>query len=243
MDDAALREQFKINAMHGHDVGVWVCEGSGMYLTPVLFMLSMCPEPLPRPFLVKWKGEAAPPRTFRKHNALPLIYSECGRLPPWPYHVHLFAPQAPTARAVEQTSGLYDWTWVVPISGIILIFDERYDRPLSTFSLNRWLDRSHTAKPNSPLAWVQDQHVPYVIAALGYDEATTTLEQFRSHHDLAAEVLVLPGPPLADARRRPNLNQSSSIFSAVFERQQLAIDRDYAKSVVDSLFKQIESAR
>jgi len=243
MDDVALREQFKINAMHGHDVGVWVCEGSGMYLSPVLFMLSMCPEPLPRPFLVKWKGETVPPRAFRKHNALPLIYSECGRLPPWPYHVHLFAPQAPTANVVEQTSGLHDWSWVVPISGIILIFDEKYDRPPSGFSLTRLIDRSSAQKPNSPLAWVQDQHVPYVIAALGYDEATTSLEQFRHHHNFAAEVPVLPGPPLADARRRPSLSQSSSIFSSVFERQQLVIDRDYAKSVLDGLFKQIEHTR
>ena len=44
--------------MHGHDVGVWVCEGSGLGLSPCLFMQAVCPYPLPRSLLVKWKPAA-----------------------------------------------------------------------------------------------------------------------------------------------------------------------------------------
>src|SRR5512143_1740431 len=99
MGDTLLQQRFRINAMHGHDVGVWVSEGSGLSLSPVLFMQALCPYPVPRPFFVKWKSAVSPPKAFRKEGALPLIYSECGRIPPWPYHLHLFSPQVPIVRA------------------------------------------------------------------------------------------------------------------------------------------------
>jgi len=238
MDDVALRQQFRINAMHGHDVGVWVCEGSGLSLSPVLFMQAVCPEPAPRSLLVRWKPATVPPSAFKKDGALPLVYSESGRLPPWPYHLHLFAPQAPSAHALEQTSSLQDWSWTVPVIGIILIFNQRYDRPPSTLFFNRLINRSR--KPNTPLAWVQDQQLPYVIAALGYEDAPDSLRQFRGRYDLAADIPVLPGPALADARRRNQGSQSSGMFSSVFEHQQLAFDREYARVVLDRLFRQIE---
>lgn len=239
MDDVSHGQQFKINAMHGHDVGVWVCEGSGISLSPVLLMQAVCPEPAPRRLLVKWKSATVPPKPFRKEGALPLVYSECGRLPPWPYHLHLFAPQAPIVQALERSSRLQDWSWTVPVIGIILIFSQQYDRPPSALSINRLLDRSSAPKPNTPLAWVQDQHLPYVIAALGYDEATTSVEQFRSQHHLAADIPVLPGSPLFDARPR-NEDTSSGMFSSVFEHQKLAFDREYARTVLAGLFQQIK---
>ena len=240
MDDVERRQQFKINAMHGHDVGVWVCEGSGISLSPVLFMQAMCPEPAPRLFLVKWKSAAVPPKAFRKDRALPLIYTECGRLPPWPYHLHLFAPQAPITRAFEQTSGLHDWTWAVPVIGIILIFNQKYDRPPSLLSFNRLINRSQSPKPNAPLAWAMDQHLPFVIAALGYED--DPVQQLRSRYDLAEDVPVLPGPVLADARRQTQDNQSS-MFSSVFEHQKLAFDREFARAVLAELLQQIERTR
>jgi hypothetical protein len=243
MDDVSLRQQFRINAMHGHDIGVWVCEGSGLSLSPVLFMQAVCPEPVPRLLLVKWKSAAAPPKTFRKDAALPLIYSECGRLPPWPYHLHLFAPQTPVAHAVEQTTGLQDWSWAVPIVGIILIFNQKYDHPPSALSFDRLIDRSKSPKRNESLAWVQDQHLPYVIAALGYEDAFDSLQQFRDRYDVAADIPVISGPALADARQRKQSSQSSGMFSSVFEHQQLAFDREYARAVLDRLFQLIEPKR
>ena len=35
--------------------GVWVCEGSGLGLSPTLFLQALCPDPDPRSLLVKWK--------------------------------------------------------------------------------------------------------------------------------------------------------------------------------------------
>jgi hypothetical protein len=242
MNDVSLRQQYRINAMHGHDVGVWVCEGSGLSLSPVLFMQAVCPEPTPRLLLVKWKSATVPPRAFRKDSALPLVYSECGRMPPWPYHLHLFAPQAPIAQALEQTSGLQDWSWAVPVIGIIVIFNQRYDRPPSALSFKRLLNRSKPAPVQTLLTWVQNQRVPYVVAALGYGETRDDLLQFRRLHDLAAEIPVLPGPALTDAQPRGQ-DKSSSMFSSIFEHRQLAFDRDYARAVLDRLFQQIERER
>ena len=226
--------------MHGHDVGVWVCEGSGLSLSPVLFMQAVCPEPAPRLLLVKWKSTDLPPRAFRKDRALPLIYSECGRLPPWPYHLHVFAPQAPITHTFEQTSGLQDWAWTVPVIGIILIFNQKYDRPPSTLSFNRLINRSRSPRPNTSLAWVKDQHLPFVIAALGYEEEP--VQQLRGRYDLSDDVSVLPGPALADARRQTQDSQSS-MFSSVFEHQKLAFDPEYARAVLNGLLQQIERTR
>jgi hypothetical protein len=241
MDDVSQRQQYKINAMHGHDVGIWVCEGSGISLSPVLFMQAVCPEPTPRLLMVKWKSAAVPPKPFHKEGALPLVYSDCGRLPSWPYYLHLFAPQAPITHALEQSSSLHDWQWTVPVSGIIVIFNQKYDRPPSALSFDRLLKRSQSRQLSTSLAWVQDQHLPYVIAALGYEETPDSLQLFRDHYELTADVPVIPGPALVDGR--PRNPETSGMFSSVFAHQQLVIDREYAKAVLARLLQQIGRER
>jgi len=232
--------------MHGHDVGVWVCEGSGLSLSPCLFMQALCPYPVPRPLLVKWKQAAAPPKAFRKAGALPLVYTECGRIPPWPYHLHLLAPQAPIVHAFEQASGLQDWSIGVPVIGIILIFDQKYDRPPSALSLDRLLNRSKTPPPeaNSSLTWVRDQHLPYVVAVLGCDDTLDFIREFRSRHDLGAEIPVLPGPALANAGHHgAQGDQTGGTFSSMFERRKVVLDGDYAKAVLGALYQLTERKR
>ena len=226
--------------MHGHDVGVWVCEGSGISLSPVLFMQAVCPEPTPRLLLVKWKSTAVPPKPFRKDGALPLVYSDCGRLPPWPYYLHLFAPQAPIAQALEQSSSLHDWSWTVPVIGIIVIFNQKYDHPPSTMSFDRLLKRS--PKSSTPLTWVQEQRLPCVIAALDYEDTPASIQLFRQHYDLTDEIPVMPGPALIDLLPR-NQDTSSGMFSSMFVHQKLGIDPDYAQAVLNGLLRQIDRER
>jgi hypothetical protein len=239
MDDISRQPQFRINAMHGHDVGIWVCEGSGLFLSPVLFMQALCPDPAPRPLLVKWKPATVPPKAFQKDGALPLVYSECGRLPESPYHLHLFAPQAPVAEAVEQESKLQDWAWAVPIVGLILIYDRKYDHAPPPFSLNRLFGQSQPPPRSTPLEWVQDQGRPYVIAALGYEETLASLAQFRQRYNLADGVPIVPGPAPADARQRSGA-EDSGLFSSMFAQQKLTLDREYAQTVLQVLLQQIE---
>jgi len=238
MDDVSQRQQFKINAMHGHDIGLWVSEGSGLSLSPVLFMQAINRAAEPRPLLVKWKADTEPPKPFRKEGALSLVYSDCGRLPAWPYYVHLFAPQAPVMQALHDTSNLPDWAWTVPISGIVMIFSRQYDRPPSAFSLDRLLKRS--PQPRTPLAWAEAQQLPIVIAALGYDNSQAAYEEFRERYHLPPEMPVIPGPALANERKP---DSQGGMFSTVFERQQVVFDKDYAAVVLDKLLKQIEHKR
>lgn len=233
--------------MHGHDVGVWVCEGSGLSLSPCLFMQALCPYPLPRALFVKWKSAAALPKAFHKAEALPLTYSECGRIPPWPYHLHLFSPQVPIVHAFEQTSGLQDWSFAVPVIGIIVTYDQKYDRPPSALSLDRLINRSSSSKkPRGTLDWVRAQHLPYVVAALGYGDSADSMREFRGRHDLGAEIPVLPGPALADAKRRSDQgqgDQSSGTFSSMFQHRKLTLDEEYARAVLGALYQMIERRR
>ncbi len=224
--------------MHGHDVGVWVCEGSGLSLSPCLFMQALCPDPAPRPLLVKWKHSGTPPKPFRSSGTLALIYTEVGRIPPWPYHLHLFSPQAPVVRDFEQASGLQDWHLTVPVIGIIVIFDKKYDRPPAMPPLNQLFNRSKSLKPNGPLDWVRAQQLPYVVVTLGYDDAPIAEQQFRNRHEIASDIPVVRGPALADARQRND--QTSSMFSSVFEHQKLVFDRESAKAVLSTLYRLVE---
>jgi len=229
--------------MHGHDVGVWICEGSGLSLSPVLFMQAVCPNPIPRPLRVKWKTAAAPPKAFRKEGVLSLVYSECGRIPPWPYHLHLLAPQAPIAQAFEQESNLQDWSIAVPVIGIIVIFDQKYDRPPTTLSWNRLINRSKSPQPetNRSLTWARGQNLPYVIAALGYEDASYSVQQFRSRYDLSADIPVLFGSAPADPRQHgAQGGQSSGMFSSMFERRKVTLDGDYARAVLGKLYQLAE---
>ncbi len=246
MEDTAVLQQNKINAMHGHDVGVWICEGSGLSLSPVLFMQAVCPHPPPRLLRVKWKPASEPPKAFKKDRTLPLVYTECGRVPPWPYHLHLFAPQAPIADAFEQESSLPDWSIVVPLIGIVVIFNEQYDRPPSALSWSRLINRSKPPQPetNRSLDWARGQHLPCVIAALGYDDTASTIQQFRSRYDLSADIPVLFGPAPADARQKgAEGDQSSGMFSTMFERRKVTLDGDYAKAVLGKLFQLAERSK
>ena len=246
MEDTAHLQRFKINAMHGHDVGVWICEASGLSLSPVLYMQAVCPHPPPRPLLVKWKTEADPPRAFKKEGVLPLVYSECGRVPPWPYHLHLLTPQAPVAQAFEQESGLQDWSIAVPVIGIIVIFDQKYDHPPSALSWNRLFNRSKVpqVESNRSLAWARSQNLPYVIAALGYEDAFDSVQQFRSRYGLTADSPVLFGPPPVDASlRRAQGEQSGGMFSSMFERRKVTMDDEYARAVLGKVYHLAERSK
>jgi hypothetical protein len=242
MNNPSDAQHFTINAMHGHDAGVWVCEGSGLGLSPVLFLQALCPDPAPRPLLIKWKQAVTPPKSFRSTGTLPLIYSEGGRLPPWPNYLHLFAPQVPIAKSFEQESGLQDWHLIVPVLGIIVIVDRQYD-PLPGLFSWRGLKSSLTSsnpKRNPSLEWAQAQHLPLVIAALGYEESPLTRGQLRSRYGVTDDVVIVPGPVLSDVRRKAS-SQSSGMLASAFEPQQLTLDREYARHVMSVLHQQVVS--
>ena len=227
--------------MHGHDAGVWICEGSGLGLGPTLFLQALCPDPAPRPLLVKWRQNSAPPKHFRATGTVPLIYSEGGPLAPWPYYLHLFAPQAPIAHHFELESNLQDWHLTVPILGIVVIFDRKHDAVPASLSLN-WLRRNSAGhRPRSQtLAWAQAQQLPLVVAALDYDLMAEFEEDLRGRYDIAADIPIVPGPTLADARRRAG---SGGIFAFTFEPQQVTLDKEFARHVMTVLYQQVVAAQ
>lgn len=241
MNDSELMQRFRINALHGNDVGVLVCEGSGISISPCLFMLSVCPALAPHPLFVKWKNTIPPPKAFRKAGTLPLIYSDCGRVPPWPYYLHLFSPQMPAARSFEQESGWQDWSFPVRMIGLVVIFDKKHDAPLSWDFLS-WLikgPQSAAPKKNSSLDWVRAQQLPYVIAALGYDDAPSSEDEFRSRYGIAADIPIVPGPDLADEKKPEGTRSSAqdNLLSSVLGPRRLAFDEAHARAVLGALFR------
>ncbi len=238
MTESSDVQQFKINAMHGRDAGIWICEGSGLGLGPILFLQALCPNPEPRPLLVKWRSAAPPPKAFQSSRTLPLIYTEAGNLPPWPNFIHLFAPQAPIASKFEADGRLSDWHLTVPLLGIIVLFDRRHDTPSASLSLS-WLRRSTASansKKNGALEWARAQQLPLVIGALGYDNTPTYAEHLRGRYDIPPNIPIAPGPLPADVKRQ---QANSGMFALSFDRQQVSLDKDYARHVMHLLYQQV----
>ena len=244
MNNPSDAQQFTINAMHGHDAGVWVCEGSGLGLSPTLFLQALCPDPDPRPLLVKWKSAGAPPKPFRSTKTAPLVYSEISHLAPWPYYLHLFTPQAPVARNFELESGLPDWQLTVPVLGIVVTFDRQYDPQPPLFSWRGFKNSVTSANPksNRSLAWARARHLPLVIAALGYDNTLAFEGQLRSRYDIPDGIPIVPGPELADARRKAGKSDGGMLAFA-FTPQQIALDKEYARRVMSVLYQQVAASQ
>jgi hypothetical protein len=242
MDNSSDAQQFTINAMHGRDAGVWVCEGSGLGLSPTLLLQALCPDREPRALLVKWKSAAAPPKSFRSTRTLPLVYSEIERLPPWPHYLRLFAPQAPIAEKFELDSGLQDWQLTVPVLGIIVTFDRQYDPQPPVFSWRGFKNTLTATNPktNRTLGWARAQHLPIVIAALGYDHTLAFEEQLSRRYDIPNDIPIVPGPTLADARRK---SSDSGPLAFAFTPQQITLDREFARRVMSVLYQPIEKQR
>jgi len=242
MNDLSDAQRFTINAMHGHDAGVWVCEGSGLGLSPTLFLQALCPDPDPRLLLVKWKHTAAPPKHFRSTGTLPLVYSEGDHIAPWPYYLHLFAPQEPIADKFELVSGLQDWQLIVPVLGIVVIFDQKYDPQPSLFSWRGFRNSvtSTNQKSNRSLEWARAQRLPMVIAALGYDNTSAFQEQIHGRYEITDDIPIVPGPELANLKRKGG---SGGMFSFAFEPQQIALDKEFARHVMSVLYQQVSAAQ
>ncbi len=195
-----MLSHYIVKATHGSDVGIWVCEASGILISPFLFIQAVCPARFPRSVTVKRQLSDAPPRFFSQSDEFPFIYGECGRLPAWQSYLHLFSIEIPAARPFERESGFGDWQFPVRMGGAVVMFDRRSDDDATgrlAYWLRTTLSPSAQAK-NRTLAWVKDQGVPLVVAALGYSAGRFAEDQFRWRYGVPPDSPVVPGPALVD---------------------------------------------
>src|SRR5512136_263035 len=116
-----------VKATHGSDVGIWVCEASGILISPFLFIQAVCPARFPRSVTVKRQPSDSPPKSFRKSEDFSFIYGECGRLPAWQSTMHLFSIGIPAVRSFERECNLDDWQFPVRMVGAVVTFNRRSD--------------------------------------------------------------------------------------------------------------------
>lgn len=236
----------KVNATHGDDVGVWVCEGSGILISPCLFIQSVCPGQVPLSLSVKWQTAGPPPRSLRKTEAVPLMYGECGRVLHRPGYLHLFSAQVPVTRSFELESVLRDWQFPVRMVGIVVIFDRKSDNTTAYWFLRAF--KPSLQSTNRTLDWAKAQQLAFVIAAMGYSPDRFSEDQFRHRYGLEARVPVVPGPALVDGSR-PSLGRRGTQAQAeqgtwsFFGGRKLRFDPEYAKQVLGTLFREVEKSR
>jgi hypothetical protein len=234
----------EVNTTHGNDVGVWVCEGSGILISPCLFIQSVCPAQAPLSVSVKWRQAGPPPKFFRKSEAIPLLYGECGRIPHRQSYLHLFSIEVPATRPFERESVLRDWQFPVRMVGVVVLWDKRSDDTAAYQFLSAF--KPSIQSKNRTLDWAKVQRLAFVIATMGYGIAPFSEDQFRRRYGLASHVPIVPGPSLVDGslqsmgRRGTNAQAERSILP-IFGGRKLSFDSEYAKQVLGALCKVVET--
>jgi len=234
-----------VKATHGSDVGIWVCEASGILISPFLFIQAACPARFPRSVTVKRQPSDSPPRSFRKSEALSFIYGECGQLPAWQSYVHLFSIGIPATRPFELECGLGDWQFPVRMAGAVVTFDKRSDDGATgrlIYRLHRAFNPSAQSK-NRTLEWVKAQGLPFVVAAVGYDTRGFAEDRFRRRFGVPPHTPIVTGPALADESPRDAASTGgrSVVSLPLLGSRKVKFAVEYAKQVLGVLCKLIET--
>ncbi len=240
----AMLNHYIVRATHGSDVGIWICEASGILISPFLFMQAVCPPRFPRSVTVKRQPSAPPPRSFSKSEELSFIYGECGRLPAWQSYMHLFSVEIPLVRPFERECGLGDWQFPVRMAGAVVTFDRRSDND-ATGRLTRRVQSIF--KPSAPpenrtLEWVKAQGIPFVVAALGYNTGDFSEDRFRQRFGVPPDSPIVTGPTLADEPRDAAAPGGRSVISwPLLGGRKVKFAAEYGRQILGVLCKLIET--
>ena len=229
-----------VKATHGSDMGIWVCEASGILISPFLFIQAVCPARFPRSVSVKWQPSGSPPKPFGKSEALSFIYGECGRVPPWQSYLHLFSLEIPATRPFERKCALSDWQFPARMGGVVVTFDKRSDDDATgrlAYRLQSAFNPSAQSK-NRTLTWVKAQGLPFVVAAMGYNTGRFTEDRFRQRYGLELHSPIVTGPSLADAASPAG---RSVVSWPLMGGRKVKFAAEYAKQVLSVLCKLIET--
>jgi hypothetical protein len=229
-------------------VGIWLCEGSGLEISPCQFMQSACVAPAPRSLEAKWnRRDSLPPKPFRKKGTIPLLFGETNRGRQAEQPIYLFSLAAPAVRPFERECNLTDWQLPVPIAGIVAIFNRQFEGQMrrSLGDELMQLFRSTPSPEQQTIGWVEAQRLPFVIAAIGYDSDLNTAACFRERFALGSDIPVITGPGLIDERileekrRHPEGVGPSAFFQTMLTGGQMIIEEDYSQRVLETLYQRI----
>ncbi len=242
-----MLSHYIVKATHGTDVGIWVCEASGILISPFLFIQAVCPARFPRSVTVRRQPSDSPPKSFSKSDEFSFIYGECGRLPAWQSYMHLFSIEIPAVRPFERECGLSDWQFPVRMGGAVVTFDRRSDED-ATSRLVRELQglfKPSALVTNRTLEWVKAQGIPFVVAALGYDTGNFAEDRFRRRFGIPPHSPIVTGPALADETPREAASSGgrSVVTWPLMGGRRVKFSPNYGKQVLGVLCTLIEAQR
>jgi len=174
---------------HADAAGIWICSLSEQSLAPVLFMQAACAGRLPTETLIKWAGEHRSPKPFRRSGSVSLLRGECGIIPLVGHPLHVYSTRLVETVPFERDSALSDWELPVPIAGIVALVENRPSQETTAR-----LFRAIKPAPSRALTWIMAQELPWVIAAVGYDDENISEDTFRELYKLPSYVPIIPGP-------------------------------------------------
>lgn len=239
MDQNLMIENKLSDNLNHNDAGIWICECSGISISPCLLMQALCSESYPQPATATWNKDGLPPKPFQKTRTIPLLYGKCSRPLQKPGSLHLFSIQSPVAPAFEQSSQLQEWQFPINIRAIIVLFDQRHNRPGAETFFEQVLGKiTPTASVNNhTLAWVKAQQLPFVVAAANENATPQDETRFRQRYQLPANIPIISGPALSDERLKAN---NAGLFQFLFSGQRVSFAREYAQHILEILNPLIE---
>jgi hypothetical protein len=241
----AMMRHYIVKATHGTDAGIWICEASGILISPFLFIQAVCPARFPRSVTVRRQPSDSPPKFFSKSEEFSFIYGELGRLPAWQSYLHLFSIAIPAVRPFERESSLSDWQFPAPMAGAVVTFDRRNDEDAAGRLVRglQGLFKPSAQFKNRTLEWVKAQGIPFVVAALGYDADGFAEDQFRQRFGIPPRSPIVTGPALADEALRDAASPGNRNIVAwpIWGKRKVKFAPEYGRQVLGVLCKLIEA--
>lgn len=204
------------------DIDVWVDEVCGVLIGHALFIESLCPGGSAGHRSVKWRE---PDKTrFKDDNGeMPLYY---GQVKQQQKNLNLYGVGEAAWGVFHKEHVLSDLHFPSGIVGVVVVIEKdtvelRY-RKLEPDSVLDFGASIRTVKWY--LQWVEKQHLPFVIAATGYQMAQFSADEFRDQFRMRPSVPILPGPAMGDAKTHT-----------------LSFDPQFAKQVLEALIEEIKA--
>ncbi len=235
-----MAENMENDSKQTGDIGIWVCEASGILISPSLFMQSVCKDFVPSLIRVKWHNyPGLPPKPFQRMDGLPVLYGKVGQIPLFPGDIHLFSAQEPTRNLFERAGVLSDWQFPVQIRGIVVLLESKRDYQITRQILKQAAAIFHQTLDfrNQTLAWCEKQALPTVIALMEDANEQLSEEAYRSRHEIQDNDKVLIGPALGKER----VKNEGGVFGGLIQLGGLRVkfDEEYGRRILVEMMKEI----
>ncbi len=176
------------------EISIWVDQFYGAIIGHGRFVRSMCYGESQNSSTSKLTQWNQPGTTYFDREDLPLA---CCKVKKVETEFHLFSLGEAAWGAFHEAHMLSELDFQPDLAGMIVVIDRK--TILYSLSLKGTSDKDDnllTSYGPIHFSWFEKQKLPYVVAAAGYHESKTELEQLREALKLSPDIPMIPGPPL-----------------------------------------------